>query len=494
MATVSANKSKKLTLMGFFALTASMVMTVYEFPAFASSGAHLVFFLLIGGFLWFIPVSLCAAEMATVKGWETGGIFTWVERTLGPKWGFAAVFYQWFQITVGFVTMIYFIIGCLSLAFNWTALNDDPWLKLIATLIIFWLITFSQFAGTALTARIAKFGFFVGVLSCGILLFILAIVYLATGGDFIVPVSHVSDWIPSLDNVSALVIFVSFVLAYAGVESSASRANEMENPGRDYPIAMIMLVVVAILVDIFGGFSVAATVPADKIGLNTGVIQAFDFLISHFGGASWIVSIIAIVIALGVVAEVAAWVVGPSYALLRTAQEGLLPKGLTKTNNKKVPVRIVLIQGLVVSVWIFVLTLSGGANLSFFIAMALTVCIYLVAYALLFIGYIVLIEKHPNYPRVFKIPGPKGFKIIVAIVGLIITIGAFLISFVAPSGLGAITNMQYFWTLFICWAVMVVVPFIIYEVYGRKHYIPAKIDYGTDAASVITSATTEATK
>lgn len=480
---VSSPKGKKLTLMGFFAITASMVMTVYEYPVFASSGAHLVFFLLIGGFLWFIPVSLCAAEMATVKGWETGGIFTWVERTLGPKWGFAAVFYQWFQITVGFVTMIYFIIGCLSLAFEWTALNNDPWLKLFATLVIFWLVTFSQFAGTELTARIAKLGFFIGVLACGVLLFALAIGYLATGGDFIVPIHHVSDWIPSLDNVSALVIFVSFILAYAGVESSASRANEMENPGKNYPIAMLMLVVVAILVNILGGFSVAATVPQDKIGLNTGVIQAFDFLISHFGGSYWIVSVIAIILALGVVAEVAAWVVGPSYALLRTAQEGLLPKGLTKTNKKNVPVRIVLIQGVVVSIWAVVLTLSGGANLSFFIAMALTVCIYLVAYGLLFIGYLVLIEKHPDYPRAFKIPGPKGFKILVAIVGLIITIGAFFISFVAPSGLGEITNSQYFWTLFICWAIMAVIPFIIYECYGRKHYTPAKIDY--DAAAEI---------
>ncbi len=70
-----SKQAKSLTLFGFFAITASMVMTVYEYPTFATSGFHLVFFLLLGGFLWFLPVALCAAEMATVDGWQEGGIF-----------------------------------------------------------------------------------------------------------------------------------------------------------------------------------------------------------------------------------------------------------------------------------------------------------------------------------------------------------------------------------------------------------------------------------
>ena len=42
---------RTLTFFGFFAITASMVMTVYEYPSFASSGFQLVFFLIIGGIL-----------------------------------------------------------------------------------------------------------------------------------------------------------------------------------------------------------------------------------------------------------------------------------------------------------------------------------------------------------------------------------------------------------------------------------------------------------
>ena len=61
---------RNLTLFGFFSLTASMVLTVYEYPTFATSKLHLIFFLILGGLFWFIPVALCAAEMATVNGWK----------------------------------------------------------------------------------------------------------------------------------------------------------------------------------------------------------------------------------------------------------------------------------------------------------------------------------------------------------------------------------------------------------------------------------------
>ncbi len=172
---------KSLTLFGFFAMTASMVMAVYEYPTFATSKLHLVFYLLLGGFLWFIPVSLCAAEMATVDGWEKGGVFTWTGKNLGKKYGFSNLFFEFFEITVGFVTMIYFILGALSYVFDWPALNSNPMIKFIGVLVIFWILALSQFGGTKYTAKIAKIGFIVGILLPAAILIILALIYIIQG-------------------------------------------------------------------------------------------------------------------------------------------------------------------------------------------------------------------------------------------------------------------------------------------------------------------------
>ncbi len=124
--TTTAPAAKQLTLLGFFAITASMVMAVYEYPTFATSGFSLVFFLLLGGLLWFILVALCAAEMATVEGWEEGGVFAWVSNTLGERWGFAAISFGYLQIAIGFIPMLYFVLENSILYSKFTRIEYGP--------------------------------------------------------------------------------------------------------------------------------------------------------------------------------------------------------------------------------------------------------------------------------------------------------------------------------------------------------------------------------
>ena len=118
-------------------MTASMVMTVYEYPVFATSGFATVFYVVVAGIFWFIPVALIAAEFASIKLWPKEGIFSWVSRTLGDRFGFVAIFFQWFQITVGFITMIFFIVGALSYVLNWPEMITTPWIYFLFTIGIF---------------------------------------------------------------------------------------------------------------------------------------------------------------------------------------------------------------------------------------------------------------------------------------------------------------------------------------------------------------------
>ncbi|EAF8204090.1 glutamate:gamma-aminobutyrate antiporter [Listeria monocytogenes] len=473
-----SKQAKSLTLFGFFAITASMVMTVYEYPTFATSGFHLVFFLLLGGFLWFLPVALCAAEMATVDGWQEGGIFSWVGNTLGERFGFAAIFFQWFQITVGFVTMIYFILGALSYVFDFPALESNPFIKFIGVLIIFWGLTFSQLGGTKNTAKIAKFGFIIGILIPAIILFILGIAYVAGENPLHVTFSK-EAFIPDFSKASTLVIFVSFILAYMGVEASASHVNEMTNPKRDYPLAMIMLVILAIALNTIGGLTISAVLPLKDLSLSSGVVQTFQALILHFGsGLGWAVKLIAIMIALGVMGEVSAWVVGPSRGMYTAAEQGLLPEKMKKVNKHGVPVPLIMVQGIVVTVWAAILTFGGGGNnLSFLTAISLTVVIYLVGYLLFFIGYLVLIFKKSSLKRTYQIPGGKIVKVIVALIGLVTSVFALCISFVPPASIAAKSDTTYMVILSISFIVTVLIPFIIYAVHDKKDISPKDITH-----------------
>lgn len=461
--------AKQLSLIGFFAITASMVMAVYEYPTFATSGFSLVFFLLLGGALWFVPVGLCAAEMATVKGWEEGGVFAWVSNTLGERWGFAAISFGYLQIAIGFIPMLYFVLGALSYILKWPALNDDPVVKTIAGLVILWVLALTQFGGTKHTAQIAKVGFFAGILLPALILIALAVNYLTTGGHIAIEMSA-ATFFPDFTQLGTLVVFVAFILSYMGVEASATHVNEMKNPGRDYPLAILLLMIAAICLSSIGGLSVASVIPLDKINLSAGVVQTFEVLVKHYGaGLEWAVRVIAALLVLGVLAEIAAWIVGPSRGMYVTAQKGILPHRFNKVNKNGVPVALVIFQLSITTLALIVLTNTGGGNnLSFMIALTLTVLIYLCSYFLLFLGYLQLVLKQPEKERVFNVPGGKNVKVIVASSGFIISVLAFLVSFVPPTSLPASESIGAYLELLIgSFVVVVSIPFIVYAVHTK---------------------------
>lgn len=446
---------------GFFMMTGSMVMTIYSYPAFASSGFSLVFFLFFAGLLFFIPVALVAAELATGDGWHVGGVYTWVAAAFGKRWGFTAIFLQWLQITVGFVTMLYFVVGALSYVLDWPALNTSPSLKLGFVLAIFWLITIFNFRGTSWTARLATIGLVGGVSVPAFILIGLATTYVVQGDPVQIKMG-LGDFLPDFGNVQTLVVLVAFILSYAGIEASAPHVNDLRNPRRNYPLAILLLTIFAIVINILGALSIALVIPGSQINLSAGVLQTFQVLLDRYHLAA-ILKPLAVLLALGTVAEVSAWVVGPAQGMFAAAKEGMLPPIFTRTNKWNVPIPFILAQGVVVSVWAVILTLGGGGNnLSFLLAMALTVVTYLAMYILLFLAYFVLKTKCANVPRAYNIPGGKAGGFLVAGAGLVMVVFSMIISFLPPTSIGSAANAHYVAILLGSFVVSMIIPHVIY--------------------------------
>lgn len=397
--------------------------------------------------------------------------------------------------------MAFFVLAAISFIVGWDALYDNPLVMFIGVAIIVWGLTLTQLGGTKLTARIAKVGFFGGVLIPAVVLLIGLIAYLATGGisqlDFD---ASVSGFVPDFTQVSTLVIFASFILAFAGVEASASHVNELKNPGKIYPMVMIVLCILTIVLDTLGGLAVAMTMSQAQLdaNLSTGVIVAFSNIFDAHFHCGWLVYVIAFLLAAGVLAEISSWIVGPSRALLETAKEGIIPKSFAKTNKHGVSVKTVVVQGVIVTIWDAVLcgsmALSGGSgsSISYLTAVGLTVVIYLVGYILFFLAYFKLVLKDQDKPRVFQIFGGTVGKCIVAGCGLLLTVFALVVSFFPPSQLTAQAGTVYVITLLICWAISVAIPFVIYGL--RKHWDGTSVQpvQGTAATSAVSSAAHQA--
>ncbi|MCT4416248.1 amino acid permease, partial [Lactococcus cremoris] len=121
-----------------------------------------------------------------------------------------------------------------------------------------------------------------------------------------------------------------------------------------------------------------------------------------------------------------------------------------------------MIQGIIVTLWGAVLTFGGGGNnLSFLVAISLTVVIYLVGYLLFFIGYFVLIYKKQNLKRTYNVPGKRVGKTIIAGIGFLLSIFALFISFVPPASIAKNETHTYQMILLISFVVTAILPFIV---------------------------------
>jgi amino acid transporter len=69
--------------------------------------------------------------------------------------------------------------------------------------------------------------------------------YLANGHPSLIPlVPSLSDLVPRFSSVNDLSLLITFVFFFIGIEISAAHANDMKNPNRDYPIAILVVGVV----------------------------------------------------------------------------------------------------------------------------------------------------------------------------------------------------------------------------------------------------------
>lgn len=466
-----------MTPFAFFAMTASLFITVYEYPTFADSGKSLVFFLLLCGVLWFLPVSLCSAEMATIKGYQEGGIYSWVGKQTGEKFGFAAIFFQWFQITVGFVTMIYFIIGTLAYIFQVPELDKNPVIKFFAVIIIFWVLTFLQFKGTAITSKIAKYGFSIGIIVPVLAMLALAINYFMKGNAVSTNFTG-QPFVPQGKNIAAL---TSFVLAYMGVEASAPHISELQNPKKNYPKILITLVIIGIVLSTIGG-SVVSMVLNGSISSNEGVMDTIQQLVSP-GKITFPVILLGLLIVFGISAQVSSWIVSPTEGLQFAASKGLLPARFEKKNKNGVPVPLLIVQGIIVTIWAALLTFgSGGSggNIAFQTAINLTVIIYLSAYILLFISYMIVVVKKKNLERDFQIPGGTVVKLIVAGFGLLLSIAATVTAFIVPDSIPKASSGTYLIMLVAAYIVTLAIPFLVYQFYSKKNKAKLAAQQGSD--------------
>ncbi|MBO9569996.1 MAG: amino acid permease [Cellulomonas iranensis] len=415
-------------------LTVVVVASLRSLPAIATYGLGSVTLFIIPAILFLVPTALVAAELAT--GWK-GGVFTWAREAFGERVGFVAIWLQWIQNVVWYPTQIAFIAASLSFVVSDQRLASNGVYTAIVILVLYWGSTLITLAGGNLFAKVGSWSGIFGTILPAVLLIVFGVVWLATGERSETSL-EASAVIPPWTGIASIVLIVSNVLAYAGMEVNAVHANDLKNPGRGFPRSIAVATVLILLVFILPTIAISVAVPKKELGVTNGINLAFEQFFDHWG-MGWGTPVISLLIALGAFASVVSWIAGPSRGLLAAARTGLLPPALQRRNKAGVQSGILAVQGGIVTLLALLFVLVPNGNTAFIALVDMAAALYLIMYMIMFAAAIRLRRSQPDVVRTYRTPAMK----LVAGVGFVACAVAFVLAFIRPSGFTGLSEVAY---------------------------------------------------
>ena len=330
-----------------------------------------------------MSIALCFAEMGGMFN-KNGGPYVYAKEAFGNFVGFEVGFMKWAIATIAWSAMA---VGfATALGAVWEPASTEMGKNVIATLIIV-VLGIMNIMGVKISKIINN------IVTIGKLLplifFILVGIFYVKGVNF-APMESVPDITQASFGAAALIIFYAFT----GFESIAVAAEDMEKPERNVPKAIILvltlvsivyILIQAICIGIMGDALVTSKTPVAD--------AAFVFM----GPLAKAIVTAGTLISIGGI-NVASSFLAPRSGVAM-ADDGLIPKVVSKRNKKDAP----YVAIIVTVVFAVVLSWTG----SFEKLAAISVVSRFAQYLPTCLAVLVFRSKRPDMARTFRVPlGP----------------------------------------------------------------------------------------
>ena len=427
--------------LGVFALAmieVTAVLGIRNFPVMAEEGWSMVFWYLFGLVAFFLPLSLVAGELATA--WpQGGGIYAWVRQAFGERGGFIAIWCEWIEDVVWFPTALTFIAATLSYALS-PALGADPRYLLVVSLVVLWAVTVVNLFGERYSAPISTWGGVIGVIVPCALMIALLFVSIARGAPPAVPFAP-SALLPDF-GASTLPFAATVILVFCGMEMAGFHALETRDPAKDFPRAIILAMAIVFVLTVLGTLAVMWVVPAEQLGLASGVMQAIQAMLDE-AGAGWLTAPFAVLMAAGLVAVFSTWFLGPGKALGVAAAQGDMPPRWRRRNRHGSPAGVLFIQAGIATALALLFVLVPSVNAAYWILTAITTELIIVMYLFVFAAALKLRYSQPDAPRPYRVPGGTAGIWAVCGVAIAALLFSLVVGFLPPGVVGGISPPAY---------------------------------------------------
>ncbi|WP_135662736.1 amino acid permease [Halorhabdus rudnickae] len=302
---------------------------IFVLPGLAAkkTGPSVILAYLLAGVL-VLPAALSKAEMATAMP-EAGGTYLYIDRAMGPLLGTIAGIGSWFSLVF---KSAFALVGLGAYVLLLVSIPGEYLVFLSLGLGV--LLVIVNVVGVKQSGRLQAI--IVSLVLLSLAAFALSGIINVNSTNFKPFTTHGNGGVLAATGF----VFVS----YAGVTKIASVAEEVENPGRNIPIAMIGSVVVMMLVYTLIVFVVVGVSPPNELMAND-MITPMGLAARQFAG-QWGELTVAIVAIFSLTSMANAGILSSSRFPFAMSRDELAPQQLRSVSPRfKTPIASVLLTG-----------------------------------------------------------------------------------------------------------------------------------------------------
>ena len=398
-------KKKKFRLLDAILATVCITLVAESVMPTAAIGNSQYFWWIFLIIAFCLPYGMISAELGTTYQSE-GGMYDWVKKAFGAKWAARVAWNYWINFPLWIASLAVAVTDVIMGIFDIEL--SVVWL-IIIQLGYTWLVSFLGTQRIGDSKVIVNFGtvfkilFMLGLGILGIYVFIKT-------GESANPIHSVADLLPSLD-LAGLSFLSVIIFNFLGFEVVATFADDMENPKREIPKALIVGGALMALFYILPATGINIAMTMDQAEAS-GITESFMILLTKIGMNPDMVRIIVITVGLmfiyTMVANITSWSFGVNSVAKYSADDGGLPKVFSKTNKDGVPYMASIMNGIVASIIIILGIILGEVSESasnlFWTFFSLSLVTLLISYVPLFLAFLKL-RKTDKTKRVYKVPG-----------------------------------------------------------------------------------------
>jgi amino acid transporter len=444
--------NKKL---GLAALMLMIFTSVYGFNniprSFYKMGYAAIPWYILSAITFFVPFAFMVTEFGSAFKNERGGIYSWMDKSVGPKFAFVATF-MWYaswivwdvSVAPGIWVPISNGIFGEDRTATWSflgikALTGTKTLGILA-IIFFIIVTFISTKGMDKIKKVTSVGGTAVVLTNILFIVCSIILLIAKGGHLAQPIEGLKSFAASPNpkfagNPLITLSFVVYALfAYGGIETIGGLVDETKDPKKTFPKGVMLAALVItigyslniLLLGIFTNWNTVMTGKNVSLGNISYITMAnLGYTIGTTFGASkasaivvgqWVARYYGISMSLALLGCFFAMTYAPLKQMIEGTPKELWPGRLGEVNKDGFPVIAMWVQAAIVCVMIALVSFGGDSMQKFFdILTAMSNVATTLPYLFMSIAFIPF-KKNTSIEKPFEIFKSYGSAVFWAVV------------------------------------------------------------------------------